>query len=194
MMLEKVLRLLGNGGGRVADGFQSLLATGESDALYCSDVGEAKDEDAQLSGSDGEVEKQLSFNVPESIDPEDEEKMRKFKKLKVDSNEYLEAPTSAINQMDEELVNIKADVDMLTLDNVILEKWNGKLTKRKAELTSDLKRTSDECENLKRQLKDKEEENERLRDEMKMERDEAYLKVHQFVKKLTEENLKRWER
>ncbi|GAB2273590.1 hypothetical protein Dimus_008378 [Dionaea muscipula] len=145
---------------------------------------------------------------------------RKLKKLKVDSNEYVEAPTSAINQMDEELENIKADVDMLNLDNVSLEKWNGELTKRNVELTSDLKSTSDECDTLKRQLKVMEEENERLRDEMKvtsnsltykkfqlktalasvdvirnfvqMGRDEAHLKAHQFDEKLTKEKLERW--
>ncbi|GAB2266282.1 hypothetical protein Dimus_001300, partial [Dionaea muscipula] len=178
-MLEEVLKLLEKGGGRVADGFQCLLTI---------DV---------PSWSDCELEKQLDFDVPDPSDPDEENMVnqeracdahareeqdrqkianlrlknkrlkRKFKQLEVESNEYLKAPTSAINQMAVELANIKADVDMLTIENVILEEWNGDLAKRNAELTSDTKNRSNECDNLGRQLKDTEEENERLRAEMK---------------------------
>ncbi|GAB2285412.1 hypothetical protein Dimus_019865 [Dionaea muscipula] len=195
-MLEEVLKVLRKGGGRVADGFHCLLATGVSDAPFGLEMEEVKAEDGQMSGSDGEAEKQLHFDVPKPCDPEDEEEMRKFKKLKADSTEYLEVLTSDINPVTEELANIKADVDMLTLDNIILEEWNGDLTKRNAEMTSDLKNKSDECDNLRRQLRDKEEENECLRAEkweMKTERDEANIKAHQIVEKLTEEMHKRWD-
>ncbi|GAB2281541.1 hypothetical protein Dimus_016123 [Dionaea muscipula] len=118
---------------------------------------------------------------------------RKFKKLKTDDNEYHKVSTSTINQMDEELVNIKADVDMLTMENVSLDEWNDELTQRNVATTSDLKSTSDERDNLKRQLKDMEEENEPLRAEMKVEKDEANLKAHQILEKLTEEMYKRCE-
>ncbi|GAB2286555.1 hypothetical protein Dimus_020953 [Dionaea muscipula] len=118
---------------------------------------------------------------------------RKFKKLKIDDNEYHKVSMSAINRMVEELVNIKANVDMLTRDNVDLEKWNSELTKRNANLTCDLKSTSDECDVLKRRLKDMEEENARLRVEMKAERDEANIKAHQIVERLTEEMHKQCE-
>ncbi|GAB2298069.1 hypothetical protein Dimus_032144 [Dionaea muscipula] len=108
---------------------------------------------------------------------------RKFKKLKTDDNEYHKVSMSSINQMAEELSNIKADMDMLTQDNVSLEKLNGELTKRNADFTCDLKSTSNECDVLKRWLKDMEEENERLRVEMRTERDEANIKSHQIVER-----------
>ncbi|GAB2286559.1 hypothetical protein Dimus_020957 [Dionaea muscipula] len=125
-MLEEVLKLLGKGGGRVADGFQCLPTTNAS------------------LRSDYELEKQLDFDVPDPSDSDEENMVsqeracdahvreeqdrqkivslrlknrrlkRKFKKLKTDDNEYHKVSTSTINQMAEELVNIKADVDMLT--------------------------------------------------------------------------------
>ncbi|GAB2296571.1 hypothetical protein Dimus_030682 [Dionaea muscipula] len=65
--------------------------------------------------------------------------------------------------MTEELSNIKADVEMLTIESVSLEEWNGDLAQRNVAPTSDLKSTSDERDNLKRRLKNMEEENEHLR-------------------------------
>ncbi|GAB2295974.1 hypothetical protein Dimus_030120, partial [Dionaea muscipula] len=66
-----------------------------------------------------------------------------------------------------ELSNIKADVEILTIEIVSLEGWNGDLAQRNMALMSDLKSTIDECDHLKRRLKDMEEENARLRVETK---------------------------
>ncbi|GAB2287839.1 hypothetical protein Dimus_022194 [Dionaea muscipula] len=79
-MLEKVLKLLRKSRGRAADGFQCLLVTGGSNTPSGTDVVEAKDEDIQLSGSDGEVERQLEFDVSRPSDPEDEEIMVSYKR------------------------------------------------------------------------------------------------------------------
>ncbi|GAB2275882.1 hypothetical protein Dimus_010626 [Dionaea muscipula] len=59
----------------------------------------------------------------------------------------------------------------------------GDLSRRIMALTSDRKNMSNECDDLKRKLTDKEEEVERLRAEkwdMKVEKDEANLKAHQL--------------
>ncbi|GAB2302560.1 hypothetical protein Dimus_036566 [Dionaea muscipula] len=219
-MLEKVLKLLGMSEGRVADGFQCLLVTGGSNTPFGTDVAKAKVEDTQLSGSDGEVERQLEFDVSRPSDPEDEEIMvsykracdahvreeqdwqkiaslrlklilkfffsnnrpkRKFKKLKADRNECLEASTIAFNQMIEELSNITTDVDMITKENVNLEKWNSDLSQRIVASTFDHKNMSNGCDDLKWRLKDKEEEVHRPRaKKWDMKKDEANLKAHQL--------------
>ncbi|GAB2279068.1 hypothetical protein Dimus_013729, partial [Dionaea muscipula] len=233
-MLEEVLKLLGKGGGRVVDGFQSLLVTGildapsdldaglsnptkrmitrsqkkktgtmtESDIIDVDDQekrsGSPADSDRgeEIDESDGDVDKQLGLKIAR-LKLKNKRLKRKFKRLEIDNNEYLKVSTSDINLITKELANVKADADMLTLENVSLDKWSAELTGRNEKLTSEIKNMSGGNENLKRQLKDKDEENERLRAEMrdmKTKLDEANLKGHEFVENLTEERHNRWER
>ncbi|GAB2295023.1 hypothetical protein Dimus_029211 [Dionaea muscipula] len=132
-MLEEVLKLLGKGGGRVVDGFQCLLATDAPSGSDCEvekpldfnvpDPSDPEDEEHMVSqerACDAHAREEQDRQTIASLRLKNKRLKRKFKMLKTDDNECHEVSTSAINQMAEELVNIKADVDMLTQENASL--------------------------------------------------------------------------